>query len=64
MGIENDSGKITEIIGGCIWYVYKGDEITWTGTEYLSLLCEGYFKTLEEMDVFWADYFKAIGDDT
>ena len=50
-------GKIVDIVEGCIWYTYKGDEITWDGSNYISLLSGGEFKTLEDMDKFWYDYF-------
>ena len=53
------SGIITDIVGGCIWYTYKGDEICWNGSMYISLCCEGSFKTLDEMDKFWHEYFKS-----
>lgn len=43
-----------------IWYSYNGDEICWNGAQYISLLCEGGFNTLEEMDRFWEDYGKAM----
>ena len=58
--MEYENGKITHIKQPLIWYAYKGDEITWDGKRYLSLLSEGYFSSLEEMDEFWDDYFNAL----
>lgn len=49
---------ITLILKPLIWYDYKGDEIAWNGEGYLSLGCEGFFKTLEDMDRFWEEYEK------
>lgn len=49
---------ITQIIPPVIWYNYKGDEICWNGKQYISLLCEGEFNSLEEMDEFWISYFE------
>jgi hypothetical protein len=49
---------ITQISRGVIWYTYKGDEICWNGKKYISLLCEGEFSSLEELDKFWEDYFE------
>lgn len=45
---------------GLIWYEYKSDEIAWDGKKYLSLLCDGAFDTLEEVDEFWEEYWKVI----
>lgn len=50
---------VTQIIPPVIWYSYKGDEICWTGEHYTSLTCGGSFKTLEDMDKFWEEYFEA-----
>jgi hypothetical protein len=50
---------ITQILNGVIWYSYKGDEIAWNGYRYISLLCEGEFDTLNDLDLFWEDYAKA-----
>lgn len=49
---------ITFIGENVVWYDYKGDEIAWNGNQYVSLLTEGYFDTLESMDKFWEEYFK------
>lgn len=49
---------ITQIFDGLIWYDYKGDEITWTGSVYYSLLSGGSFMTLQEMDDFWKQFEK------
>lgn len=54
---------ITLIINNVIWYLYKGDEICWNGKKYISLLCEGEFDTLLDMDKFWDSYFEAIKGD-
>ena len=51
---------ITQICNGNIWYEYKGDEICWNGKKYISLLCEGEFDSLEEMDQFWEDYANSM----
>ena len=48
---------ITMILNGVIWYTYKGDEICWNGKKYISLICEGEFDSLEEMDQFWNEYW-------
>ena len=53
---------IIKILNGLIWYTYKGDEIAWNGKKYLSICAEGAFDTLEDMDKFWEDYAKAIGE--
>jgi hypothetical protein len=52
---------ITSILNNMIWFEYKGDEVAWNGEKYLSLGFEGYFDTLEQLDKFWEDYFKALG---
>jgi hypothetical protein len=52
---------ITKISDSIIWYDYKGDEIGWNGSSYLSLNCCGSFKTLKELDDFWDGYFKELG---
>lgn len=59
---EPKDGTITEIDlkNGVIWYAYKGDEIAWNGTCYLSKCSLGTFKTLDDMDNFWENYFKAF----
>ena len=49
---------ITQIFDDLIWYDYKGDEIAWTGSVYYSLLTNGSFMTLQEMDEFWKDFEK------
>ena len=49
-------GRITQIIKPVIWYEYKGDEICWNGKKFVSLLCEGEFDSLNDMDVFWEEY--------
>lgn len=49
---------ITKIGNGLIWYTYKGDEIAWNGEVYLSLLSEGSFSSIREMDEFWESYRK------
>lgn len=49
---------ITCILAPVIWYDYKGDEVCWNGKEYVSLLSEGGFDSLEELDEFWEDYFE------
>lgn len=51
---------ITCILAPVIWYDYKGDEICWNGEQYVSLGCEGGFNSLELLDEFWEDYFKAM----
>ena len=51
---------ITYIGKNVIWSEYKGDEIAWNGKQYVSLLSEGYFDTLEDVDKFWEDYFQAM----
>lgn len=51
---------IIDINNEVIWFSYKGDEICWNGKKYVSLLCEGEFDSLEEMDGFWVDYFNAL----
>lgn len=40
---------------------YKGDELIWNREkrEWISVCCEGTFKTLEELNAFWSDYDKA-----
>lgn len=53
---------ITKIYNGLIWFEYKGDEVTWNGKKYLSLCSCGEFKSLEELDLFGDDYFKAMGN--
>ena len=58
--MECEDGKISHIKPPLIWYSCKGDEIAWDGEHYLSLLSEGYFSSLEEMDKFWDDYFDAV----
>lgn len=47
---------ITCILNNIIWYEYKGDEVGWNGKKYISLLCEGEFSSLEELDLFWEGY--------
>lgn len=47
---------ITQICDSVIWYTYKGDEIAWDGKQYISLLSEGCFDTLEDLDKFWEDF--------
>ncbi len=49
---------ITQIFDGLIWYDYKGDEIASTGSVYYSLLTNGSFMTLQEMDDFWKQFEK------
>jgi len=49
---------ITQIFDGLIWYDYKGDEIAWTGSVYYSLLTNGSFMTIQEMDEFWKQFEK------
>ena len=44
------SGIITDIGANCIWYTYNGDEVTWNGSMYISLLSCGEFKTLDDLD--------------
>lgn len=51
---------ITQILEPVIWFDYKGDEICWNGNKFISLLCEGEFDSLEEMDKFWEDYWNAV----
>jgi hypothetical protein len=51
---------ITLILQPVIWYEYKGDEICWNGEKFVSFCCEGEFDSLEEIDKFWEDYFKAL----
>jgi hypothetical protein len=51
---------ITLILEPVIWFDYKGDEICWNGNKFISLLCEGEFDSLEEMDKFWEDYWNAV----
>ena len=51
---------ITNIGKNVIWSEYKGDEIAWNGEKYISLLSEGSFDTLEDIDKFWEDYFQAL----
>ena len=43
---------------GSIHYLYKGDELFRADGKWISLGCEGSFKTLKEADKFWDDYFK------
>jgi hypothetical protein len=50
---------ITVVSRNLIWYEYKGDEIAWDGTGFISLLSEGIFDTLESMDEFWKSYWEA-----
>lgn len=42
-------------------FAYKGDELIWNRKkkEWISVCCEGTFKSLEEIDSFWDDYSKA-----
>ena len=47
-----------------IWFWYKGDEVYYLFKKkgdyrYVSLLCEGYFESLKEMDEFWDEYVEA-----
>lgn len=51
---------ITMILNNLIWFTYKGDEVAWTGKKYISLLCEGEFDSLDELDQFWKDYGDAL----
>lgn len=53
---------ITLILNEMIWFEHKGDEVAWNGKKYLSLGFEGCFDTLEQLDKFWEDYFKALGE--
>ena len=53
---------ITFIGSNVIWYSYKGDEICWNGKQYISLLSEGCFDTLGDLDEFWSSYFKAMSE--
>ena len=52
-----ENGVITSIGSNVIWFAYKGDEICWNGNKYISLLSEGEFDTLDEMDLFWRGFF-------
>jgi hypothetical protein len=47
---------ITTILNGLIWYTHNGDEVAWNGKKYISLLFEGEFDSLEEIDEFCEDY--------
>ncbi len=49
-----------------LWFPYKGDEVLWcwpwrreSGYRYISLMCEGGFNSLKDIDQFWIDYEKA-----
>jgi hypothetical protein len=50
---------ITSIANDVIWYTYKGDEVCWNGKQYISLLSEGGFNSLDEIDKFWEDFYTA-----
>lgn len=50
---------ITDICNNLIWYKYKDDEIAWDGEHYISILAEGAFSSLEELDAFWDSYNEA-----
>lgn len=52
---------ITLIYNNLIWYEYKGDEIAWTGSVYVSVATGGgSFMSLQEMDDFWLEYEKEM----
>ncbi len=50
---------VTQIIPPVVWYSYNDDEICWNGEHYISLVCGGFFKTIEDMDKFWKEYEEA-----
>jgi hypothetical protein len=43
-------------------FAYKGDEVIWNWRkkEWLSIDCGGGFKTLDEIDRFWQEYYEHI----
>jgi len=51
-----------------IWFDYHGDEVLWkfpwherhNKNRYVSLCCDGEFKSLKDIDIFWEKYFKEI----
>ena len=49
-----------------IWWYHKGDEVLWIypwrrrGYKYVSLMCEGCFQSIDELDKFWDEYFKEM----
>jgi hypothetical protein len=44
-------------------FSYKGDELIWVRKEkkWLSVCSASYFNTLDEVDLFWEEYYKACG---
>lgn len=48
-----------------VWFPYDGDVVLYvwpwkrTTYKYVSLLCEGTFNSLEEINEFWAAYSRA-----
>jgi hypothetical protein len=54
---------ITEIFPPVIWWEHNGDEVCWNGKYYVSLMFNGYFDTLEELDIFWKEYEEACKKD-
>lgn len=55
---------ITLILPPVIWYEYKGDEVCWDGKQYISLLFEGGFDSLEELDEFWEKFAREMNGST